>query len=267
MFRWDWQPEPAAQAALDEIAAVPANRRVPWLKLVWEPGEIEEPVQRWFIYEMLPPAQLLKDRSAASRFHTSELFKVLEGPPPRSLRSWKELEGKWRWVSESPVTQLQWDLWHETGCFGMPFWIVQGIWGGHKRWFNHIEQRVLRLHRHSASVPPPGALPFAEWDNRTVSALAEQRRLREVFDALGNRDLEVSTALDHRVKRSALAKQTGIELLAWLDRQIAAGVDESKHLWRTSDLPTSDSAAITDQQMEQAEQEFVEYFALPEENR
>ena len=43
-------PEWAAQLA----RLTPVSERVPWLMLVWMPGELWDPVQRWVLYEMFP---------------------------------------------------------------------------------------------------------------------------------------------------------------------------------------------------------------------
>jgi hypothetical protein len=278
MFRWTWEPEPSWQEELSCVTGAEPNRRVPWSLLVWEPGENMEPlvVQRWMLYEMIPPPRLYQQQDASSVYHANCLLDALNGPSPRSLRTWKRVPdkkdpaggGRWLCTSDSLVTQMQWELWHRWGCYGMPYWVIQGVHGGHKRSFNHIESRLLKLHQRRTQPPDAGDLPFAPWDNRVFSALAEERRIRETFDGLGGRDAETQTAEDHRRRRRALARQTGIELLGWLDRQLAEGIaaapvaKKSERNTQIDNAPTT--GEITDEQMEQAEGDFLDYMAPAE---
>lgn len=157
-------------------AIVPKTDRVPWLKIVWQPGTPYEPVQRWEIYEMVPLLQYVP-------FEIVDCLK--NGQSPREWGEWvpdrkipEEFGGK-RWITSSLVSLVQWQLYHETGCYSQRFWIIQGERGGHKWKLSQAEQNYLAaFFGEGADTPFPGDRPYAEWDNRVAAKIVEHDKLR-----------------------------------------------------------------------------------------
>lgn len=258
MREWTKPVPPEWQDALERVSGQARSDRVPWLKLVWEPGEAWEPVERWVIYEMIPRARLLSHR--AGREQAEAILADLAGPPPVSRRSWKVKDGRRVLSTTCFVTQREWELYRTTGCYGRPYWVLQGDHGGHKKWFNPVEQRLLRLAGRPSEPPDLGDLPYAGWDRRVEDALARERALLEEQTLV--RNLERRTDADWRAEMRRREKGLAKLLLAHLDQQLAAAVDEVKYSWAPSDLP--EGAPITDEDMEQAEAEFLSESVTPE---
>lgn len=263
MREWVRATPAAWDDALARVSGTAPNERVPWLKLVWEPGEPWESVERWLIYEMLPVARLLADPSPRNQEAAHAVLADLRGPPPAVRRSWDVVDGKRVMRSGSRVTQREWELYRTTGCYGRPYWVIQGQYGGHKRWFNPIEQRLLRLAGKPTAPPMPGDLPYADWDQRVADALSRERALLEqqtLVRNIENRTAEVYQR-ELQVRERTLAK----DLLGHLDQQLRAAVEDVRYRWNPSDLP--EGKPITDEDMESAEESFVRdasVFAYPE---
>lgn len=156
------------------LAAVsPRSQRLPWLKLAWMSGMSYEPVCRWVLYEMVPDLGIVDPFRLAA----------LRGPPPRQLGEWvvdEEPPYAKRWVSHSLVSQLQWDLFRDTGCAPFLFWIVQGPNGGHRWRLPAAEKQfVCSLYGEGADVPSPGERPYADFSQRTIDQIVRHDRLRQ----------------------------------------------------------------------------------------
>ena len=54
MFQWQRETPVQWQTLLDRVC--PAGERLSKFRLVWEPGDLQIPVQRWVIWQMRPPA-------------------------------------------------------------------------------------------------------------------------------------------------------------------------------------------------------------------
>ena len=172
-------PEPGWQAALDALA--PPGGRKAWLRLVWEPGvpwkvthgdtgeTVPGAVHRWIVYQMFPPERTppmvladLRGRSPRERGHYDRVLRRFVPDP------------------HCNVTRRQWRLYRETGCWGKPFWIVQGTRGGNKRAFTRAESMVSRIHGGPKQPPLPGDLPYARFDARVVRKIAQYDLVRKL---------------------------------------------------------------------------------------
>lgn len=165
----DWQK------ALDRIA--PQGQRTTWLKLVWLAGNFYEPVNRWAIYEMVPP-------DSPMRAHIPDFLLLgLEGEDPRKWGAWEDdasVPGGRRWRSHSTVSRVQWDLYHTTRCVPLLFWIIQGSHGGHHYRLPAAEAHYLSVvHGDGWEHPGPGDLPYADFDQRVVEKILASDRLRK----------------------------------------------------------------------------------------
>ena len=122
---WTRVPHPSWQEELDRIAPpadmtrgqLPKARAVIW----WEAGDEWEPIQRWFIYQVLPKAAI----------HPSILAE-LEGPHPRSKGRYSGKLGCWVDGPAPHITKTQWELYRKFGGLAKPYWVVQGSGRGHR---------------------------------------------------------------------------------------------------------------------------------------
>lgn len=249
---------PASWTAELESFGGPPNRRVPWLALAWMAGEPYELVQRWVVYELVPWERLLRTATSPERWErVQDLLSAYLGPSPASQRTWRQVGGVWKHVSDSPITQDQWTIGRAARAHANLFWIVQGSFGGHKVRFNPFEQVLLRTAGRPQELPAPGDLRYVGWDGRVLHQLAEQARLAETCRtiAAGAVDLEARTEVHHYAERKARESIARAQILRWLDAQLARGVESAKNLWRPSDLAEGDP--ITDREMADAEADFV----------
>lgn len=254
------RPVPADwQAELERV--VPRSDRVNWLKLIWEPGEPWEPVQRWEIREMVPKLDVVPE----------EILDALRGPDPRlegrfvdeevtcaacegkagwcQVCSGRGIVGTGRKVWDSPaiVSRRQWELYRDTGCYGLRFWIVQGRHGGHKWRFSPVEQSYLKSRGLALDTPNPGALPYADFDQRVVQKLVEMDRLRSWRHNMDweQRQVEKSAAgLWVRKDRKAEEEEYAERMVRWLESQVSDLVDDLPRsaIPNLSDLPVTGEA-------------------------
>lgn len=267
MTVWTWDPPQAWVRELEEVGGQP-NDRIPYLKLVWEPGEKIEGgtpeertaqlVQRWMVYELTPLKRHWRTRQEA--YQAAQRMAELNGPPPRTMRSYittaetPQHPRRRIIMSESRVTQREWELHRETGHSPKLFWVIQGSFGGHKRKLRPEEAKLLKQHGRPSNVPIPGALRYAPWDRRVRDKIAEMDRLRLMGKALDwERRSRGDFLREQRVSKAAFAQ----DLLKWLDSQIAQSIEETLHKWRPSDLPSTGQRDATDEQIEAAEADFV----------
>lgn len=198
-----------AQEALEAVA--PKRGDLSYLKIVWEPGEPWDPIQRWVIYQMLPLGQKPGD----------DLFlPMLEGPHPRKFGYYDRVKGKWVRKRGAPmVSTRQWELYRETGRLGHPYWVVQGDRGGHRWDFTKTEKAIIRRTTGVANVEPPeiGSLPYAPIDGRVLSKLTNLDRLRkdEFAVAFMYRNPGMFDDQEERILQKAER-----ELWGWLESQV-----------------------------------------------
>ena len=172
---YDRTPDPAWVEALAALS--PPSEQHSYLHLAWEPGDAWEPVERWVIWQIRPPALIDPDERA-----------LLAGPSPRSTGHYcggpphclcPMPAGRWVGGPESqPFDRRTWELFRETGGKATRYWVVQGTTGGHLRRFTRVQTKLMKLQGLPAEPPDPGALDYAEPDARTWAALAERDRMR-----------------------------------------------------------------------------------------
>lgn len=221
-----WQEE------LDRL--VPKHDRTTWLKLAWMPGIFYEPVGRWVIYEMAP---LVSNAEGRCNVHP-DVLGFLKGPSPRDPKngSWvrdttiASAYGGHRWQSHSAVSLLQWQLFQETGCYPVLWWIIQGSAGGHRWRLSASERRYVKtMFGEASDVPNPGDLPYAEWDRRVIEQIARADRLRVWETHYGKGWLDRSRTVDDAdtvvlAEEDAIEKRYSEDLLRWFDGQIEDAV-------------------------------------------
>ena len=251
MPQWDapsgvverWQP------ALDVIAPR-TEEGLSWLALRWEPGEEWAPVERWTVWEMMPVERAPLD-----------IASELRGPNPRNFGHYDRALGRFVRSREFKISERQWQVYRETGCYGRPIWIVQGSRGGHKRFWNGVEENLslMRTGGLISEPPVPGELPYAEPDQRTIEKLRGLdmvARFGALLHLLSNKD-EIRANLDRREKE--IAREMARQLSTWLDDQVSEALTftraQEQAMWENA----NPDKAVPD--YERGEEEFIETVA------
>lgn len=147
---------------------------ISWFKIVWEPGEEFHPdfvVQRWVIWQMHTPEHtqrlILRDHPGCSGFSLEH---------PRKDAKWDATLGCYVKADGSfaKTDKLTYELYKETGCYGVRFWVIQGETGGHRFNLSHLEKQILKFGSNGKmkDVPKMGDLPYAPFDTRVLPHFA-----------------------------------------------------------------------------------------------
>lgn len=164
----------------------PPSNFLTWLKIVWEPGDAWEPIERWMIYQMRSVRLMLTPKNGRVSGHALALVKELRGPSPRSTGHYcapgycmcAMKANQWRGGAARLIDYAQWRLFQETGHFGTRWWCIQGDHGGHRHRLDQTEAKVSRIYGGPSDTPAPGDLPYADYDLRVFRKVAEQDRVR-----------------------------------------------------------------------------------------
>jgi hypothetical protein len=259
---FQWTREPLEQWRVKLRIMRPLTDTTEGLSIVWEPGDVWEPVQRWMIYGVIP-----------RRAIPADVLKQLQGEHPRS-RGHGCFPGfclcarpQHRWVGgPAPlITRTQWLLFRETGGWARPLWVVQGDKGGHKRRFTEWESRLSKLVGGPAQPPFPGALAYAEPDERTWANLqlyADPELLRQYRGIVGfglrrPGDLDPTDAKAAQFAAVEVLKSLGLgvaehadEMAWWLKKMDPSDLPDMPDRDDTDDLEAA-MAAVTDEMAEE----------------
>lgn len=246
--RWgiDWvgpTVEPTVYEALAELA--PKSELMPWLHLYWEPGDSWCSVERFVLANMVPKAVLRAEHLfyqmvTGETHENASLYSELEGGNPRWLGHYDTIKEKYilnnNVVLPPNITQRQWLLYHETGAYAMPCWIVQGTRGGHKLAYSQIERLLLKQHGHPPDPPVPGdeGYPFAHPDQRMISAMRSADRLRS-WAEVNSKDWRLRTSAD--VAHTKANRQEDYEEAVW--KWLEPQVEEPTTIWRVTSRKTA----------------------------
>ena len=238
-------PQPWWQRELDRIAEPGGNLQ--WLHLYWEPGYAWEPVERWVVGTVLPPA-----------FVPGWKHQMFQGPDPATLGYWNKKTR--RWVSLAPpITRRQWRFYRQSGgCVIDPYWIVQGTRGGHLRRWDRATQVLSGVYGGPKAPPVPGDLCYAVPDMRTFGLLAKRDRIRmhlTSLDVVERGGVEL-TEDEHKALGTMRA-----EVLDWLKAQSGEWADMASSqacgaMWDGQSVEPGADRALHDQ-MERMEDEFL----------
>lgn len=260
MFRATREPDAAWCHELYAIGGQP-NAQASYLDVLWWAGEPpssgaeDHAIQRWAIWECLPLAALERTPRFAAQAY--ELLRALRGPPPTSKRTWIVREGRRQMRSTSIVSQFQWELFQTRREWVVPYWIIQGNYGGHLWRFPPAYQMLLRLHGRRLQPPVPGMLPYAAWDNRVRSQLIRERELRERLESFSTRDRTTKTDSHHKREQIEIEREGRRALLQWLDAQMGNAARETQGMLGRAEIPVREDAEVTDEQLEAESEQFV----------
>lgn len=204
-------PDPAWQAALD-ATHVPGTAR---LVVAWEPGDVWQPIHRWFLWQYQPWAGV-----------PDAVRRELRGPHPRTnarLTYVERARDGQRTLAPAVVggpcrliDRRTWELHRAhadaTGELVWPrrLWVIQGAHGGHPFAITAAEQAHRRAAGGPADVPSAGDLPYAEFDPRVLTAL-ERYDLWRYATGLGDPVSQVAKATIARLT----AEEQAAHRLLW----------------------------------------------------
>jgi hypothetical protein len=216
------KPVPEAwERAVWSIA--PPSNFLTWLKIVWEPGDVWEPVERYMIYQMRAP-----------RLCRPEILAALRGPSPRSTGHYcaqgyclcAMKANRWRGGATSMIDYAQWRLFQATGHFGKRWWCIQGDQGGHRHQLDQIEAKVSRIFGGPSDTPAPGDLPYADFDLRTFRKVAELDRVR-MWKGVTDYTMRNHATMDAEEKDEG--ERARWALWSWLESQVKQTVQKIGH--------------------------------------
>jgi hypothetical protein len=216
---YDRRPDPEWNRALARLA--PRSEFLNWLHVDWFAGDPWDPVERWVVYEMTPWNTIASGQAMARQFgYEDEIYRDLTGPNPRTKGHFDHTLNRYVYDDLPPlIDRRQWVLFRRFRCYATPVWIVQGDRGGHKRHFTPMELRHLRSRGYPYdAAPAPGELPYAEFDERVITALAKLDHLRKWDRMMSWRKRTMADTF----KARAAAETRWLELFGdWLDEQMA----------------------------------------------
>lgn len=173
IFLYDRQVPPEWQRALEQVC--PRYDGVSWFKIAWEPGEEFDPkmwVQRWVIWQMRTQTEteklILRDYPGVTGFRDEH--PRLNAHWNRKLGCYTKPDGRM-----AKTDKLTYELYQQTGCYGVRFHVIQGEHGGHRYNLSHVEKQILTLGSNGKmrDVPMMADLPYAPFDSRVLVHFAK----------------------------------------------------------------------------------------------
>lgn len=227
----------------------PPTSRFKWLKTIWEAGYPWEPVERFMIYEMVP-----------SHGVAEEILEQLQDPHPPSMHGnyFDTVKDEFILNPDCLITERAWHMYRETGCWGRPYWVIQGDKGGHKRWFTRVEKMYLRLAGLPPAPPAPGDLPFAEPSDLVMKKLQQHDLLRGIHNS---QRFAAGAAQDAwKAMEAEQEREFRKKLVEWLHDQVDASAGEIISALRQTDERGTPgiSEADLEREQERQEQNFIE---------
>lgn len=236
MFHYDRDVPPEWTQSLRTISE--PSDTMGFLHILWEPGDVWAPVQRWEVYELLHPSQVSREkildlmmRSPRWEGHICTSVPIHEWVvrPPRGYQpclcrhkgdAWKPDPND---VECTSFSRTQWKLFRETGYVGYRRWIIEGSTGGHVLEFSQDEQRLRALENKPMYAPAPGSQAYADFDNRTLAQLLEGNLLRQLRVTLAEyRRLMGADFAEHK---ASIDKALRARMVRYVDTQMQ-DVDE-----------------------------------------
>lgn len=207
---------PEWERRLREIS--PKSDAHSWLAFRWF-----DEAQRWLLYDCLPV-----------RFVTdNEKIADLGGPDPETPEGENVL-----------VSRFQQQMFRAHRVLANPCWVIQGSHGGHHAAYDRATQEAHRALGLPPEPPKPGALPYADFDERVVRHLVEMSKLVRFKNDFGEFKRRYGT-VDGQKREAAKALRAAREqYVKWINSQFADGDElfatayqkgELEHAPRTDD--------------------------------
>lgn len=217
------QPPPEWVARLREID--PIRDAVSYLEFVWY-----EPAERWVLYEMVP-AYDIDVNGVKEPTVPLAILEELKGTDP-DLIPW----------TAPLVSHRQWLLFQKTGRWARPSWIIQGTKGGHYASYDKATVELCKLMQRPCEPPKAGDLPYAPFDERTVTGILRMNKMLATQNNLDAFRREHSGEGAKRTFRESL-KAARAEYVKFLDDQMEEAAEHFVDAYRAGEY---DKAPVSD---------------------
>ncbi|HEX7123822.1 MAG TPA: hypothetical protein VF178_15705 [Gemmatimonadaceae bacterium] len=148
----------------------PVSEIVSWLLPYWYRAG-----QRWVLYDAMPAALIpdSDDVALGGMMTGADFFRIMNGPRPSERPDFAD-------VIMSPISDVQWAMYHQHKVYARPFWVLQGPVGGHQVAFTP-QQASYRVQMGLPDAPPKiGELEPCPFDNRAARMLLQMNRLHQM---------------------------------------------------------------------------------------
>lgn len=255
------QPDPAWQATLD-AHHIPGTAR---LFLAWEPGDVWQPIHRWFLWQLQP--FVVKGRDGLPIYAVDRATRgELRGPHPRTGARLvqmptvvaNKIEMRTRVIGPCTlIDRRTWEIHRQweaaTGELVRPrrLWVIQGETGGHPFTIGPDEEKLRRSQGLPADVPSAGDLPYAPFDRRVLTALERVdlwRYAQGLGDPLTNGARLAIARVQDTERAAHVAMWQGLADLSdqWADEGAHAARRDGLHRLRLSPVGSKPRAADVD---------------------
>lgn len=222
---------PDWERRLREIS--PISEQHSWLAFRWF-----DEAQRWMLYECVPIRFVVDN----------ELIADLAGPDPDSE------EGK-----NILVSRYQQEMFRKHRVHARPCWVIQGTNGGHHAAYDRATQQDHLAMGLPTEPPKPGALPYADFDERVVRQLVEMSKLVRFKNDFGEFKRRFGTVEGQKREAANALKAARERYVHWINSQFSEGDEHFVDAYRKGEL---DDAPRTDDDFvrknEESDQRFIE---------
>ncbi len=233
----------------EDLASIsPESLRLPWLTFGWHSN-----AERWVIYVCIPDATIDGHSMISPERRT-----MLSGAP------WWELPKGKQMGRKHTVSAYQWEMYRKHRVDTRPFWCLQGTEGGTPAMYSDLEKAVLKAQGLPVDPPGPGALCYAEWNERTKQQVASRDKLARMgmnvalLIAKGDDDaLKIAQAEAEQAYRKAF--------VSWFEETLAPQADFLDwYSKRTeSDMELRQPSKAEGKAIDQAAEEYVQTGIIP----
>ena len=232
---------PEWERRLREIS--PISDRHSWLAFRWF-----EEAQRWVLYECVP-IRFVADNTLIDDLAQAPASDTEEGDEQGVM-----------------VSRFQQEMFRQHRVHARPCWIIQGKNGGHHAEYTRAMQEDHRRLGLPLEPPKPGALPYADFDERVVKQLVEMSKLVRFKNDFGEFKRRYGTIEGQKRESREALRAARERYVKWINSQFEDGDDHFKAAYRTGELehaPQTDSDFV--QENEIIDNEYIERgrFAKP----
>lgn len=123
---------------------------------------------RWVLYDCNPAGLVKPDQMIRPGLMGSEWLALVQGPAPRDLHYSQR---------NAFVSDMQHAMYRLYDVDAVPFWVLQGDFGGHQYAFSPDQRMFLTETGRDTEPPRVGDLPACPFDGRVIGQLQRQNRL------------------------------------------------------------------------------------------
>lgn len=199
---------PEWEQRLREVS--PVSDQHSWLAFRWF-----DEAQRWMLYECVP-IRFIEDNT---------LIEDLAGPDPNTP------EG-----ADVLVSVYQQQMFRQHRVHARPCWVIQGTKGGHHASYTKAVQEDHRALGLPTEPPKPGALAYADFDERVVRHIVEMNKLVRFKNDFGEFKRRFGTIEGQKREAANALKEARERYVRWINSQFEDGDDLLVSAYRKGEL-------------------------------